>query len=53
MPPQNYGGQQPLMPGQQPMPNLNQGNLYSKFKTKLLSFVNIRPCLAVCVDMME
>jgi len=28
MPP-NYGGQQPFIPGQQPMPNLNQGIIKS------------------------
>lgn len=52
MPPQNYGGQQPLMPGQQPMPNLNQGNILLRLQTKLSSFVNTHQCLAVCVDLM-
>lgn len=34
MPPPNYGGQQPYVPGQQAMPNLNQGKFFFKKKIK-------------------
>jgi len=53
VPPPNYIGQQPMMPGQQPMPNLNQGKTFYYIKTKSSLFVNTHQCHAACVDMME
>ena len=44
----NYGGQQPFIPGQQMMPNLNQG-IYVFIQTKLSSSENIRQYLVECV----
>ncbi len=52
MPPPNYGGQQPMMPGQHPMPNMNQGKSLIT-QTKLLSFNSTHRCLVACVDLTE
>ena len=45
----NYG-QQPMMPGQQPMPNLQPGNKNIIQKKSLLS-ENTHLCLVVCADL--
>ncbi len=45
MPPPNYGGQQPMMPGQQPMPNIAQGNfIHNSDKIIIIQQHSSMPC---------